>query len=153
PVGELSGWGEAQAEGRRALDLLEQGEADPALRDRVAAVRDELARGRSQAEHRARDAQAERRLVARLEAIRGEMGAHGNAERADRAYAEAFVAFGLDLDAVEPRQAGAKLAGRPGTAEIAAALDEWCGLRRVALPGRKDARSWQRLAEVVRVAD
>jgi superkiller protein 3 len=153
PVGELGGWGEAQAEARRAEDALAQGEAEAALRARVAALRDGLKRERAAAERRARDAAAERRLLARLEAIRGEHGEHLNAKRADRAYGEAFRAFGLDLDKVAAGEAGAKLAGRPGTAEIAAALDEWCMLRRVELAEGKEARRWQHLAAVARAAD
>jgi serine/threonine protein kinase len=128
PVGDLGGWGEAQAEARRAEDALAQGEADAALRARVAALRDGLARERAAAERRARDAAAERRLLAQLEAIRGEHGEHLNAKRADRAYGAAFRAFGLDVDKVAPGEAAAKVAGQPGTAEIAAALDEWCTL-------------------------
>jgi tetratricopeptide (TPR) repeat protein len=153
PVGDLAPWGEAQAHLRRAEDLLGQGKAGTPLRGRVAAVRAGLERGWAQAQRRARDARAERRLVAQLEAIRGERGEHFDAERADRAYAEAFRAFGLDLDALGPQQVGAKLAGRPGTAEIAAALDEWCTIRRVHLAGRKEVQPWQRLAEAARVAD
>jgi tetratricopeptide (TPR) repeat protein len=119
----------------------------------VAALRDGLERERAAAERRARDAAAERRLLARLEAIRGERGEHWNPKRADRAYGEAFRAFGLDVDKVAAGEAGAKLAGRPGTAEIAAALDEWCLLRRLDLAGDKEVRPWQRLAAVARAAD
>ena len=127
-VGDLGGWGEALAEAKRAEDLLEQGEADEKLRERVAAVRDNLERDRDEARRRANEAAAERRLVVRLEAIRAERGEHFDMKRADREYAEAFRAFGLDLDAIDPNEAGARLAGRPATAEIAAALDDWCSL-------------------------
>jgi serine/threonine-protein kinase len=145
-AGDPSGWGEAQAEARRAADLLEQAEAEPVLRARVAAVQDELERARG-------DAEAERRLVARLEAIRSRQSDRLDARWADQAYAEAFREFGLDLETMDPREAGSRLAGRAATAEIASALDEWCRLRRVALAGTHGARPWQRLAEVARAAD
>jgi hypothetical protein len=136
-VGDLSGWAEALAEVSRAKDALAQGEGDVALHNRVATVRDELERGQGEARRRAVDAEAERQLISRLEAIRGEHGEHFNPRHADRAFAEAFRAFGVDLDEYDPRQAAAKLAGRPGTAEIAGALDEWCLLRRVNLARRR----------------
>ncbi len=117
-AGDLTAWAEGLAEVGRAEDLLRQGEAEQALYDRVSAVRDELERGRA-------DAEAERQLVARLEAVRSELAEHFDPRRVDRSYAEAFRAFGLDLDKVEPRQAATRLAGRPATTEIAAALDDW----------------------------
>jgi serine/threonine-protein kinase len=150
---DLSSWTEALAEAQRAQDWIDQGGAEPALRERVAAVQEELKRGRAQAEERARDAEAERRLVARLEAIHGEPNAQLNARWADRAYAEAFRAFGLDLDACTPGEAAARLAGRSATAEIAAALDEWATLGRLKLPESHSDQSWRRLVETARRAD
>jgi tetratricopeptide (TPR) repeat protein len=150
---DLSGWIEAMAEAQRAQDLLDQGEGNPAMQERVAAVREELDQGRAKAEERARDADAERRLVVRLETIRNNRGEHYDDRRADRDYAEAFREFGLDLDRIDPVQAGAKLRGRPATAEIAAALDVWARLRRVVFAGEKSARSWWRLSEAAQSAD
>jgi serine/threonine-protein kinase len=153
PLGDLSGWAAAQAEAKRAEDLLAADEADLALRRRVSALRAELEQGRAEAERRAADDRAERRLAADLEAVRAEVAEHWSALRADQAYAEAFRAFGLDVDALEPQQVAAKLAGRPATAEVAAALDHWGTLRRIYLTQRKDVRSWHRLVEVARAAD
>jgi serine/threonine-protein kinase len=156
-VNDLSMWVQAQSEVRRAEDLLDQGDADPALRERVAEVSDELESSRADAQRRADDAVAERRLVARLEAIRGERHERRDWghdwEGMDRAYAEAFRDFGLDLDVVEPEEAGARLAGRRATAEIAAALDQWSGFRRGILADGKPARSWRRLVQVAARAD
>jgi serine/threonine-protein kinase len=94
-----------------------------------------------------------RTLLTRLETIRGDRADHFDAKRADREYAEAFRDFGLDLDAADPREAAGRLAGRPATVEIAAALDEWCKIRRLDLGGAPDGPSWRRLAEVARLAD
>jgi serine/threonine-protein kinase len=152
-VGDLSAWVEAQAEVKRAQDLLKQGEADPALRERVQTLAEELQRGREAAQRRADDAAAERRLVTALEKIRGDRGEHFDLKRADRAYAREFRTFGLDLDLVEPKEAGLRLARREATAEIAAALDEWCVIRRILQRRRQQVPSWQRLSEVARLAD
>jgi serine/threonine-protein kinase len=152
-VGDLSGWVEAEAEIRRAEDLLDRGDTDEALRERVAAVRDELVSGRGDAQRRADDAAAERRLVARLETIRAERSERPKPEEIDRAYADAFRVFGLDLDVVDPEEAGARLAGRPATAEIAAALDEWSLFRRRLLADGKPVRPWPRLVQAAARAD
>jgi serine/threonine-protein kinase len=152
-LGDLSGWAAAEAELKRAEDLLDQGEPDPALRRRVAGVRAEVEQGRAEAQRRADDDAAERRLVARLEAIRGEHGEHFDPRRAEQAYADAFRAFGVDLDEVEPKVAAATLVGRPGTAEIAAALDDWSLIRLVLWGRGKEAGRWQRLVEVARATD
>jgi serine/threonine-protein kinase len=153
PVGDLAAWGEALAEIGRAEDLLAQGEADAAQQARVKAMGDEVKQGRDEAQRQADAATAERQLVARLETVRAEHGEHWDARKADRAFGEAFRAFGLDLDALDPKTAGAQLANRPATAEIAAALDEWCTLRRIDLAGRPDAPPWQPLAQAARTAD
>jgi Flp pilus assembly protein TadD len=86
--------------------------------------------------------------VADLEAVRGNQVENGGPEQTDREYAKAFVACGLDLDAMDPTQAGKSLAGSPATAEIAAAIDHWCAIRR-----RGNRPSWRRLADVARAAD
>jgi serine/threonine-protein kinase len=150
----LSLWAEAQAEVRRAEDLLAQGEADETLRRRVEVVQAEVQRGREETEQRARDAAAERQLLARLETIRGEFSEHLNAERTELAYGEAFRVFGLDIDVLEPNEAGARLKARPGIADIAAGLDEWWTTRRrLAMAGQQDHRKWKHVLKVARNAD
>jgi serine/threonine-protein kinase len=143
PARTLGEWDRALSEVKQAEDLLASGEADPALAARAAAVREELQRGRA-------DAAAERKLLVMLERFRGEYATHGKAQRADDAFAAAFRDFGLDLDKVEPGQAVARLAGRPGSAEIAAALDEWGTVRAMRLRqvGSRDDRAAQRLRRV-----
>ena len=147
-VGDLSGWDLALAQVRRAEDALAQGGADDALRDRVAAARGELGRLRAEAERRAKDAEAERKLMARLMEIRIAEGVDRNDfGRAVRGYTAAFREFGVDIDALDPKAAGAALAGRPGTREIVGALD--------ALLLNMDYFSppYKRFREVARAAD
>jgi serine/threonine-protein kinase len=141
PPEDRARWAEAVAVVQRAEGLL-AGADEPAWARRV----DEL-KGQIEADRQA--AEAERKLLADLEAVRGNRAENYDAKQADREYAEAFRAFGLDLDATDPKQAAAKLAGRPSTAEVAAAIDEWCRVRRIDL----NVPSWQHLAEVARAAD
>jgi serine/threonine-protein kinase len=152
-VGDLSSWVEAQAEVQRALDLLDPDEPDPTLHERIAAVHEEIEQGRAKAERDARDAEAERRLVARLEALRSAWGDDLNLQRLEGDYAAAFRSFGLDLDTMEPKEVGTRLKGRPAAVEIAAALDHWCNLRRRQSAGRRSGLSWRRLAGAASVAD
>ena len=74
---------------------------------------------------------------------------HYDHSRLDRELAAAFRTFGLDLDVADPKAAGSRLAGRQCTPEIAAAIDEWCRVRRK----RLKVTTWRRLAEVARAAD
>jgi Flp pilus assembly protein TadD len=91
----------------------------------------------------------ERKLLADLETARGAAAEQFDYPQFDRDMTAAFRAFGLDLDQAEPKEAGARLAGRPSTPEVAAALDEWCHVRQTRLRGS----AWRRLSEVARAAD
>ena len=118
PPEDRSRWAEALSAAKRAEGLL-AGSNEPALARRVEELRGQIEADRQRAE-------ATRKLVAQLEAVRGDLAEHDKADRADREYAQAFLAYGLDLDSVAPKQAGESLSGSPATAEIAAAIDEWC---------------------------
>ena len=78
-------------------------------------------------------ARAERKLLADLETAIAARADHLDYSRVDRELAAAFRSYGLDLDVVDPKTAGARLAGKPETPEIAAAIDEWCRVRRTRL--------------------
>ncbi len=122
PFEDSSRWAEAISAVKRAEGLL-AGSNEPALSRRVEEIKGQIEADRRRAE-------AIRKLVADLEAVRGDLAEHLEAARADREYARAFLAFGLDLDSVDPKQASDKLGGTSATAEIAAAIDDWCALRR-----------------------
>ncbi len=91
----------------------------------------------------------ERQLLADLDLAINAYFDHADYSRFDRELAAAFRAYGLDLDVVDPKTAGGKLAGRPSTPEIAAAIDEGCRIRRT----RIKVPTWHRLVEVARAAD
>ena len=77
--------------------------------DRVRAFLADLIRERDAAEA----AEKDRRIVERLAAILNDFGVHGDERKADAEYASAFRAYGVDLDAPDPRRpAGARLQPR-----------------------------------------
>jgi eukaryotic-like serine/threonine-protein kinase len=141
PPEDRSRWAEALSAVKRAEGLL-AGSNEPALSRRVEEIR-----GQIEAERRR--AEAIRKLVADLETVRSDLAEHFEASRTDLEYAKTFLAYGLDLDSVDPKQASEKLAGTPATAEIAAAIDDWCAIRRLV----SKAPRWSRLVEIARAVD
>ena len=75
------------------------------------------------------DGEAERKLLAALDTAFETNANHPDAPKLDRELAAAFRTYGLDLDTVDPKAAGTRLANRPATPELAAAIDQWCRLR------------------------
>ena len=117
------------------------GGVDAATTARLAALRDRFAQ-----------AARFRALLQALEPIRGRRAEHVDDRRADREYASAFRAFGLDESTLEPEAFGAALAGRPTSVEIAAALADWASAR-MNLDKDMDDRPRRRLVAAARVAD
>jgi serine/threonine-protein kinase len=150
PVGDVARWTEALAVARRARDLLQQGEADEMLKNRVGTFHSVLEREQADAVERARQAEADRTLLARLETIRIDLGEHLDPKRTDAEYAATFRNLGLDVDRLDPRKLGAALAGRTASIEIAADLDDWAFVRRIA---RRNEEGWQRLIAAASAVD
>jgi tetratricopeptide (TPR) repeat protein/tRNA A-37 threonylcarbamoyl transferase component Bud32 len=150
-VGDLSGWTEALAAAKRAEALVQDGEPGPGLQGRVQAVLAGLEQERAQAVRRAAEVEQDRRVADRLETIRGARGEHWDANRTDAEYAAAFRESGLDLERLDPQQAGAEIARRSNPTELASYLDDWALARRQAR-GEPDA-SWKRLIAAAQVAD
>ncbi len=95
------------------------------------------------------DGEAERKLLTDLNEAIDAQADHLDPSRVDRDLAAAFTRFGLDLDVVYPKAAVARLAGKPSTPEIAAAIDDWCRLRRRSLK----VPTWRKLQAVARAVD
>ena len=150
PVGDVTRWTEALAVARRARDLLQQGEADEVLQNRVDALHSVLRREQAIAVERARQTNADRALLARLETIRIDRGEHLDPKRTDAEYSAAFRDIGLDVEPIDPKKFGAALAGRTASVEIAADLDDWAFVRLLA--GR-DQEAWQGLIAAARAVD
>ena len=87
------------------------------------------------------DSEAQRKLVADLDRVERAAADNFDLERFDREMAAAFRAYGTDLDRVDPQESGARLAGWRSTPEIAAAIDDWCAVRRRE-PGARSGIGW-----------
>jgi serine/threonine-protein kinase len=127
PEGELTPWAEATQAAKRAEALLARPEVGPDLRREI---RDFVAmadRERDRAEARSKD----RRMLQRLAAIHSDIDLDLDFGRADREHAAAFRGYGIDVDLLQPADAGARIAGAPIAAELVDALDQWAFVRRV----------------------
>jgi len=144
-TGALELWSTALAAARHARDLAAQGDAEPALGARV--ERELVALQVEQEE-----AKAERRLLDKLETIRGSRAEHWDPKQTDAEYAATFREFGADIDQLDPKEAGAWLAKHTAVVELVSYLDDWAFVRRQ-VRGTKDEASWRRLVEVARTAD
>jgi serine/threonine-protein kinase len=137
-----AGWGRAlvavkQAEGAAGED----GEASR----RLAALRAEVEAGAAAAER-------DRTLLDRLIDIRSAKADDRDGWATDSAYSAAFVEAGIDVAALPPAEAGAKIKARPVavTVPLAAALDDWAAVRR---EKRSDRAGADELAQVARAGD
>ncbi len=140
PVGDLGQWTEALAAAREAEASLQTGEPSIVLSQRVADLIQTLENERKDAEQKALEAQRDQTLFGRIEAIRvnfvdaDEVWFYGRESKspslADAAYAAAFREFGVDVDQLEPAEAGKQLRQRPQALEIAFAIDAWALIRK-----------------------
>jgi len=151
-LGDLSKWSEAMGAARRARDLLAQGEADNALRGRVAAVLAELEQEQDAAAKRVAEVERDRKLLSRLETILGNLADHYNAEQTHVEFAAAFREFGIDLDRLDPKEAGKRIAQRSAPLELASHLDHWAVMLR-GTRDKKDEASWRRLLTAAQATD
>jgi serine/threonine-protein kinase len=131
---EQGRWLEARSAAQRAAGVLASAEADTDLR--------------RQAEELARDLD----MVYRLEeaALQGAAVRDGRFDRhaAEEAYAEAFTWYGLDVQALDPQEAGARIRACAIRAQLAAHLDIWIAVR-----SHLQHRSTQHLVAVAHEAD
>jgi tetratricopeptide (TPR) repeat protein len=97
-------------------------------------------------------AERDRVLLDRLVDIRSAKADDRDGGATDAAYTSAFREAGLDLSALPPAEAGAKVKARPAAVALAlaTALDDWTAVRRDL---RKDPAGADRLAASARVAD
>jgi serine/threonine-protein kinase len=146
PIGEITRWEQALAAARHAASLLARGEGDAELNGRVSALLATLIAERSEAQARAEA--AERDLAAPDHEVYS-----GDQDRVQREadYVVAFRAYGIDVDALDPAVAGARIAARPNAVELAAALDQWILNRRGMIPPNDAGAA--HLVAVAKVAD
>jgi tetratricopeptide (TPR) repeat protein len=128
-------WPEALGAIRPAQALLAGIRADPKLRQQVTDL--------------ARDIE----MAGKLQEARLQRASSGKArcfdwEGTDRAFAEAFQCYGVDLDGMDPAEAAGRLGASSIRVQLAAALDGWAKVRRdLGLKG------WDRLLMVSRALD
>ena len=130
-----------------ALAAIHQAEAagDQGAAPRLQALRTEVQAGLDAARR-------DKTLLEHLADIRSAEADDPDGSVTDHDYADAFSEAGIDLASLPPEEAGAKMKARPPsvTLALAAALDDWAGIRRVK---RKDAPGAARLSEAARIAD
>ena len=162
-TGDLGILSEAIVAVDKADAVLLAGEPDPAMRSRVAVVREGILADQAAAREQAAMRERDHLLVERLEKTRdrreplsgvsGRAGIEAYAET-DAAYVAGFREAGLDFDALGPTEAGKLIATRSGKVRdvIITALDDWGWVRRH-LPGPGAAAAGKRLFAAARVAD
>jgi serine/threonine-protein kinase len=136
-------WSTARAEARGAEAMLEQGEGNDDLLQRV---RDVL--GQLDAEER------DRRMVERLEELRMPTEILEGAvdwPRIDADHRAAFRDYGIDVERLTTTEAADLIRARAISEHLKVALLTWARRRSAALPN--DPAGWQRLVEVARQAE
>ena len=111
--------------------------ARPARRcdGRVLALLSRLKQERAEAKTKADELRRDRELLARFESIYGGLGINPKLDRADADLAAAFRDFGVDVDRLDPTEAGRRLRGRSAPMELAFCLDNWALMRDIGALG------------------
>ncbi len=154
PVGDLSRWANARTAAERTRSAMDAGESSPALRVRVNRLVRDIAREQSDAASDLAEVVKDRKLLDRLNEIRLDPVREDDPQKIDADYATAFREFGVDVDRLNPGDAGRALAKRSDPQEIALFLDDWALLRRErGRFGGNSQDSWRRLVTVARATD
>jgi eukaryotic-like serine/threonine-protein kinase len=140
-------WVEAIEAARRAEALSARGEGGEEFHHRVQTALADIVRERDLAE----SADKDRRMVERLAEIHDDLGVHLDHTKAEAEYASAFRDYGVDVEALSPLAAGARLAASSAAAELAGALDQWLFIRRRQDP--PDIPGERHLLAVAKAAD
>ena len=141
---DLSRWLAAREAVHVVEGLLVGASPDRSTRIRLSALVRDVDQAAAAAEN-------DRELVSRLDEIRSGQYEDGDGTDADASYGDAFREAGIDIDALSPVDAGAKIKARPASVRVALAttLDEWADVRST----RHDKVGARRIADVAREAD
>jgi uncharacterized delta-60 repeat protein len=131
----------AQAVARLAADAR-----DATTRKRLEALVQEVNSAAETAEN-------DQKFLAKLVDIRSAKADDPDGSETDMAYTDVFREAGIDVDALAPADASAKIRARPASVAsvLVAALDDWALSRRKARPKAQEA--WKRLVAAARAAD
>ena len=119
---------------------------------RVDRLVSDIAGEQSDAASRLAEVERDRKLLDRLNDIRLDPLREEDPRKIDTDYAKAFREFGVDVDRLDPGDAGRSLAKRSDPQEIALFLDDWA-LRRREHFGEDLQHPWRRLVTVARATD
>lgn len=139
----------AAIEGVKRAEAAIAGGGGPVTRQQLAALTQEVQAGADAAER-------DKVLLAKLIDIHSTDSGDPTNSIDDAAYAAAFRQAGIDVEALEPKAAGARIAARPQSVKtaIVAALDHWITVRRTRdTQGHARVETWPRLVAVARAAD
>ncbi|MBI1851929.1 MAG: protein kinase [Planctomycetes bacterium] len=152
----ISAWDHARASADRAASLLRAGESTPGLAKRVEAVAAQITTEQTAAHDRARQAERDQAIVARLESVRVPEGSDldlADNERLNAEYSSAFREYGIDVDAIPADEAARSIARSRIALTLVGTLDDWAERRlRVASP-RWSRDDGLRLLEIAEKAD
>jgi tetratricopeptide (TPR) repeat protein len=148
-------WLEASAAARQAEGLLAGGEASTELAQRVHVLNADLAMllrleevRRNPSQNSLADEQAGGHdLDPRIR----DFGREGEARELSAGFARAFQDYGIDIEALEPAEAAARIQDRAIRNELGRALDEWAWMRHRFHKGQDP--TWTKLLEIARRAD
>lgn len=147
PEGDLTPWVQATEAVKRSEAVLARSEITPELRRQVEDFASMFSREREQADTRTKD----RRMAARLASIHANMAPKFDWRGADRDYATAFRDYGIDIERLQPLEAGKRITASPIAVEMVNSLDQWAFVRRIMAPD--DAQRARQLSEVAKAAD
>lgn len=148
---ELDSWNAAVAAARQAESAVTAGEADAEVRKRVATVLADLEAEAEEARERANRAQADRTILDELERIRTGLGSYAVGRNSDSAYASAFRAEGIDVDALSSEEAAREIRNRGISTQLTGYLDPWARIR---LESESEkTQDWEKLIEIALLAD
>lgn len=142
-----SKWVEAVEAAKRA-EALANGSAEGAeLRARVQFVLADISRERDAVGAVDKD----HKTVERLAQIHNDLGVHFDMDTVEAEYSAAFRAYGVDVDALEPAEAGERLKASKIAVQLANALDQWAFIRKREGPRFRPEAS--RLVAIAKIAD
>ena len=122
------------------------------MHQKVAVLLADIGREQAAAERQAAQAERDQKLLNELESIRGRRSEHWNEKQTDAEYSAAFRGFGIDVDQLDLKEAGLRVARRSQPVELASYLDDWALVRRRALK-KEEAESWRGPLVVAQAAD
>ena len=152
----LAAWDRAKASVERATSLLTAGDADSALAARVGAVAARVGEEAAIAHDRAREAERDAAMIARLESVRAPEERDfdpADNERLDAEYASAFHEYGIDVDALGPAEAARAVAGSRIALALVGAIDDWAERRLHVESPRWSRENGLRLLDIATAAD